>query len=356
MIDNMIMLLRGTLNNPDVDVNALIEQCHPMGMFDEGVMRSMAAFENTGQGYVDLYETVLIDTPVGAALGAPAPPRAPAHPHGAGKYFAEFLKAQTISTGQGMEVRTLLEEVALPVLEHSVRKLYLEDFYAFCQELGGEVRAGGRSRDGQAGHRSNRRSPPLPQTALVMGEVLRARADATTIMITLNSMSGPLNEEHNLKERAALYPSFGSLYEAGYTAIAAARDEESLGRALNAHAQFRELWYEYTNSDSKSLVDIFYERDVMIMENAFESQSHFGASLCRAGGLPLCWVFRADTLRLPPSAPLLLAGCFYAFVKLREQEIRNLGWIAECIVQRMHSHIGDHLVRIFSNQSPWRNR
>lgn len=79
MIDNMIMLLRGTLNNPDVDVNSLIEQCHPMGMFDEGVMRSMAAFENTGQGYVDLYETVLIDTPVGAA--SPRPPVRRRRPH-----------------------------------------------------------------------------------------------------------------------------------------------------------------------------------------------------------------------------------------------------------------------------------
>lgn len=250
-----------------------------------------------------------------------------------------------------MEVRTLLEEVALPVLEHSVRKLYLEDFYAFCQELGGEVSAGrpahARTRThAHVGLGPSPGPPPSPpQTALVMGEVLRARADATTIMITLNSMSGPLNEEHNLKERAALYPSFGSLYEAGLTAISAARDEESLGRALGGHAQFRELWSEYSNSDSKSLVDIFYERDVMIMENAFESQSHFGA--CGMPTAPSC-----HASRVVPRPP----GCFYGFVKLREQEIRNLGWIAECIVQRMHSHIGDHLVRIFSNQSPWRNR
>lgn len=65
MINNMMLLLRGTLSGAEVDVNKLIAQCHPIGMFEEGVLRSVAAFDNSAQGYVDLYETVLIDTPVG---------------------------------------------------------------------------------------------------------------------------------------------------------------------------------------------------------------------------------------------------------------------------------------------------
>lgn len=39
-------------------------------------MRSIVAFENTPQGYADLYHIVLIDTPVG-------------------KYFAEYFKQQS---------------------------------------------------------------------------------------------------------------------------------------------------------------------------------------------------------------------------------------------------------------------
>jgi len=46
-------------------------------------------------------------------------------------------------------------------------------------------------------------------------------------------------------------------------------------------------------------------------------------------------------------------GIFYAYVKLKEQEIRNLVWIAECITQRQKGKI-DKYVKIFDNDSPWR--
>lgn len=61
-------------------------------------------------------------------------------------------------------------------------KLYLEDFYLFCKELGGD-------------------------TELVMCEILETRADTTAISITLNSFNTPLNEPKHLQDRADLYPS-----------------------------------------------------------------------------------------------------------------------------------------------------
>ena len=36
-------------------------------------------------------------------------------------------------------------------------------------------------------------------------------------------------------------------------------------------------------------------------------------------------------------------GVFYAYVKLKEQEIRNLVWIGECILQRRKDQIGKYL-------------
>jgi V-type H+-transporting ATPase subunit d len=40
--------------------------------------------------------------------------------------------------GGASEVRSILEEVPITTLEHTVMKLYLEDFYRFCLSLPGE--------------------------------------------------------------------------------------------------------------------------------------------------------------------------------------------------------------------------
>lgn len=65
MIENILMLLKATLTDDEVDPASLVEQSHPLGRFKESTMKSIVAFTNSPSGYADLYSTVLIDTPVG---------------------------------------------------------------------------------------------------------------------------------------------------------------------------------------------------------------------------------------------------------------------------------------------------
>ncbi|GMH62749.1 hypothetical protein TrRE_jg12536 [Triparma retinervis] len=181
MIDNIMMLLKGTMAGRDI--NELISQAHPLGMFKESTMRSVVAFESNAKGYADLYQCVLVDTPVGV-------------------YFSKFLQESSQNVGMAGEIRNVLEETEIEIIKASLMKYYLEDFYAFCSSLGGD-------------------------TATIMCEILAVRADTQAINVTLNSFGTPLNEPSmRSTDRKRLYPSIGFLYPAGTNMLAAVSDEE----------------------------------------------------------------------------------------------------------------------------------
>eukprot|EP00588_Corethron_pennatum_P013599 CAMPEP_0194266430 /NCGR_PEP_ID=MMETSP0169-20130528/1330_1 /TAXON_ID=218684 /ORGANISM="Corethron pennatum, Strain L29A3" /LENGTH=388 /DNA_ID=CAMNT_0039007107 /DNA_START=113 /DNA_END=1279 /DNA_ORIENTATION=- len=276
MIENVMLLLKGALSGRDI--NDLMAQCHPLGMFKESVMRSIPTFEANAKGYQDLYQTVLVDTPVGP-------------------YFSIFLQDSAGRLG-GDGVRNILAEVEIEIIKSSLIKYWIEDFHKFVIALGGE-------------------------TADLMGDILAVRADTNAINITLNSFGTTLNEPAMRgSDRKALYPAVGYLYPVGTSMLADVSDEESLGRVLELFPQYAGIWSVHVNGDGvKSIDDAFYERDVHMLELAFEGQMHF--------------------------------ACFYAYVKLKEQEIRNLVWITECILQQQKDEV-NKFVPVFSNQAPWR--
>ncbi|GKZ00522.1 hypothetical protein MPSEU_001004600 [Mayamaea pseudoterrestris] len=275
MIENVILLLKGALSGRDI--NELIEQCHPLGMFKESTMRSIPTFENSAKGYMDLYQTVLVDTPVGP-------------------YFSLFL--QESASHHGGDSRNVLEEVEIEIIKSSLIKYWIEDFHQFTQKLGGD-------------------------TAKLMGDLLNVRADTNAINITLNSFGTPLNEPAmRSSDRKRLYPAVGHLYPAGTSMLVDVADEEELGRVLELFPQYSAIWNVHANGQGdKSIDDCFYERDVEMLELAFESQMHYAV--------------------------------FYAYVKLKEQEIRNLVWISECILQQQKDEI-NKFVPVFSFHAPWR--
>lgn len=274
MIENVMLLLKGSLSGRDI--NELIAQCHPLGMFRESTMRSIPTFESNAKGYSDLYQTVLVDTPVGP-------------------YFSQFLQESSDRFGDS---RNVLEEVEIEIIKSSLIKYWIEDFAQFVDKLGGE-------------------------TKRIMGDLLKVRADTNAINITLNSFGTPLNEPAmRASDRKRLYPAVGHLYPAGTSMLADVADEDELGRVLELFPQYSAIWNIHAGgSGDKSIDDAFYERDVLQLELAFEGQMHFAT--------------------------------FYAYVKLKEQEIRNLVWISECILQQQKDEI-NKFVPVFSMHAPWR--
>jgi V-type H+-transporting ATPase subunit d len=98
MIDNVILLITGSLH--DSNMTELLEKCHPLGTFD-----AMATL-GTVKSVADLYNTVLVDTPLGP-------------------YMQEVISDEDF------------DEVNIEIVRNTLYKHYLQDFYHYCQQLGG---------------------------------------------------------------------------------------------------------------------------------------------------------------------------------------------------------------------------
>ena len=147
MIDNILDLIKAATSQSGtlVDVNAVLENCHPLGLLDPAVMKSILAFEDLGDEFFSLYRTILIDTPVGT-------------------YFTQFLTSllDEQQAADADAVRAAFTEIPMSLIENAIKKLYLEDFHHYCVNVvGGE-------------------------TGAVMGALLATRADMLTINITYN--------------------------------------------------------------------------------------------------------------------------------------------------------------------------
>ncbi|KAI9889440.1 MAG: H(+)-transporting V0 sector ATPase subunit d [Vezdaea aestivalis] len=194
-----------------------------------------------------------------------------------------------------------LDEMNIEIIRNTLYKNYLEDFYRFVNsdaDLAGTP------------------------TAEVMSDVLEFEADRRAINITLNSFGTELSKQ----ERQKLYPNFGKLYPEGTFMLSRADDIEGVRMAVDGQSDYR-AFFDQTGlgqglggpgnmeggigGDGKSLEDLFYQKEMEISKNAFTRQFTY--------------------------------AIVYAWVKLREQEIRNITWIAECIAQNQKDRVGNYI-------------
>ena len=131
MIDNVILLITGTLH--ERDTHELLQRCHPLGVFDTMPALCVATTVD------ELYHSVLVETPL-------AP------------YFRDCISASD------------LDDLNIEIIRNTLYKAYLEDFYQFCVSLGGP-------------------------TADSMATLLSFEADRRVLNITLNSFGTSLSKE-----------------------------------------------------------------------------------------------------------------------------------------------------------------
>ncbi|KAH8742061.1 vacuolar ATP synthase subunit d [Cryptosporidium ryanae] len=292
MIDNVVSLIQGAMNKKPAE--ELLSRLDPIGYFPE--IKAFVTLD-LSSSLDELYKSILIETPIGP-------------------YFDEFLSAN----GEQDDFASILREMDLEILRSSLKKSWLEDFYRFCQTLN-------------------------PTSAQVMSHVLKCEADFRLLAITLNSLN------FNFSSASTLYPNFGYLYPEGTEQIRKAWNDTRVRAALESYPKYSALYDEckafYVNETAndfgisddtndndqkekrgvhksladrqfKSLEDLLYAEIVSMCELVFDQQMNYGV--------------------------------FYAWARLKEQEIRNLTWIAEMILMKRKDQV-DAIVPIFAPRS-----
>lgn len=263
-IDNVVFIIEGLKSNRSLE--ELLRTADPLGRFPE--LKNIQPIE--GDDYASLYQNVLIDLPVGVYFR---------------KFLNEVTSAAQADDGAEIDTKFIAEAMAdysLQQIQLRVRKIWLNEFYDFCQTQMNET------------------------TASVMGDMLNFEADMQAIQIISNSLIYGGNAAGRDNERKKYMSKIGYLYPDYSMRLDSVSDFNSLILALDGSG-YEEMLKQVANTDQRNEAESSGATidEVMLVaasrkySQGFESGFH--------------------------------AGCFYAYLKLKEQEIGNVTWLAELV-------------------------
>ena len=213
-----------------------------------------------------------------------------------GNFFGTFLESVNASRElrHFEEVQSFFKEERPEKVRGALRRELLERFNEHCQTLGNT-------------------------SAEIMSRLLDMEADFRTIQVAYNSLED--NKEEREVIRNKLSPAMGQLYPLYQSSISQADSLESLRDSVRPFSQYRRILNEVAEQGSSgpSLEDLMYEEEVREFSLVFDQQANLAS--------------------------------YYAYVRLKDQEIRNIIWYSEMIVRRLDkNHQGwKRIVVPFSN-------
>jgi V-type H+-transporting ATPase subunit d len=263
MIDNVVNMIEVIKNK---DIRRLKTAPDPLGNFRG--MEDILRFN--GDDIAELYQIVLIDTPVGDYFN---------------RLLEDLINAGAMQNRSLDDVHRQFAEITPEILRISLRKMWLEDLHELSKKLN-------------------------PTSTEVLLDLIKFEADCMTIQIIYNSLNNPeLNKQSERESgRRSLCPNVGYLYPDYEIQLNKVYDIVSLRAAVDSFPLYRNMLQkvadpanedEMNNPDVKTLDDMMYEVGINKYSMAFDQQFHYGA--------------------------------FYAYLKLKEQEIRNVIWLAEMV-------------------------
>ena len=196
------------------------------------------------------------------------------------------------------------------VMRNTLYKAYLDDFAAYCDSLGGATRE-------------------------LMSDLLAFDADRRALNITLNSIGTELTRD----DRRRLYSSVGLLHPHGHAELAGADDFDAVRAAAERCPPYREVFARLAGAAAAAGA------------GAAAASSSAGGVGSSGGGEPAALdrvLFEEEARRCSLTFERQFHyAVFFAYLRLREQEARNLMWVSECIAQDVKHRAPDGVVAPF---------